>query len=66
MTPEPRHLYSCASVPAGWQTCIDSKELIGPVFQKTTELWAWQRLHLNQFVANMEAEKRASRPETVE
>jgi len=35
--------YSCASVLGGWQTqLVASGELIGPVFNKVTDLRKWQ------------------------
>jgi hypothetical protein len=38
---------TCKNVAGGWQTCIEtSGYLFGPVFNKITDLWAWQRLNL--------------------
>jgi hypothetical protein len=34
----------CVSVAGGWQTCIKGTEVrFGPVYNKITELWAWQK-----------------------
>lgn len=34
----------CKNVPGGWQTAIKQTEVtFGPVFNKITDLWAWQR-----------------------
>jgi hypothetical protein len=42
--------FTCVSVLGGWQTRIrETNLLIGPVFNKTTELWAWQRENLDVF-----------------
>ena len=42
--------FSCVSVPGGWQTEITTKDssqcLIGPVYNRVTDLWAWQRENL--------------------
>ena len=43
--------YQCYSVVGGWQTVqLDSdgepKDFIGPVFNKISDLWAWQRANL--------------------
>ncbi len=41
---------SCISVPGGWQTLVyttDGGEYpFGPVFNKVTDLWDWQRANL--------------------
>jgi hypothetical protein len=38
---------TCKNVAGGWQTCIEtSGYLFGPVFNKITDLWAWQRINL--------------------
>ena len=38
---------TCKNVAGGWQTCIEnSGYLFGPVFNKITDLWAWQRTNL--------------------
>lgn len=42
---------TCISVPGGWQTMVylfnDKKAYpFGPVFNKTTDLWDWQRANL--------------------
>ena len=37
----------CLSVPGGWQTYIQHTEVtFGPVFNKITDLWAWQKTHI--------------------
>lgn len=37
----------CKSVPGGWQSSVEvSGYLFGPVFNKITDLWAWQRVNL--------------------
>lgn len=42
-----KSLYVSASVVGGWQTkVIETQELIGPVFNKITDLWAWQKENL--------------------
>ena len=39
--------YVSASVVGGWQTqVVSTGELIGPVFNKATDLWAWQKENL--------------------
>ena len=39
--------YTCFSVPGGWQTLNNSTQrLLGPVFNRIQELWAWQRNNL--------------------
>jgi hypothetical protein len=42
---------TCISVPGGWQTMVylinDKKAYpFGPVFNKVTDLWDWQRANL--------------------
>jgi hypothetical protein len=41
---------TCISVPGGWQTLVyttDGGEYpFGPVFNKVTDLWDWQRANL--------------------
>lgn len=42
---------TCISVPGGWQTMVylinDKKAYpFGPVFNKVTDLWGWQRENL--------------------
>jgi len=38
---------TCKSVMGGWQTCVaNTGYLFGPVFNKITDLWAWQRVNL--------------------
>lgn len=38
---------TCKNVPGGWQSCVEKTEyLFGPVFNKITDLWAWQRVNL--------------------
>ena len=42
---------TCISVPGGWQTMVylfnDKKAYpFGPVFNKVTDLWGWQRANL--------------------
>lgn len=41
---------SCLSVPGGWQTRVYTADgndwLFGPVFNKVTDLWDWQRANL--------------------
>ena len=41
---------SCLSVPGGWQTVVypadGGKYPFGPVFNKVTDLWDWQRANL--------------------
>jgi len=51
--------YVCISVPGGWQTAVLNtdltvRELIGPVFYGTADLWRWQRenLYKNQEVVS--------------
>lgn len=42
--------FTCISVLGGWQTGIKgSRVVIGPVFNKTTDLWAWQNSNLDVF-----------------
>lgn len=45
---------SCQSVPGGWQTLIErsgaDRLYIGPVYNKLTELWVWQRKNYNRLV----------------
>ena len=37
----------CANVPGGWQTVIEHTEVtFGPVFNKITDLWAWQKANI--------------------
>lgn len=42
--------FGCVSVAGGWQTEITTKDgsrsLLGPVYNRVTDLWAWQRLNL--------------------
>ncbi len=39
--------YTSRSVPGGWQTEDEATgRLIGPVFNKVNDLWAWQRANL--------------------
>lgn len=41
---------SCANVPGGWQTVVYTNDngeyTFGPVFNKVTDLWSWQRANL--------------------
>ena len=37
----------CLSVLGGWQT-MDNGKLIGPVFNKISDLWQWQNENLNK------------------
>ena len=41
---------SCASVPGGWQTVVYTADggdyLFGPVYNRVTDLWDWQRANL--------------------
>jgi len=38
---------NCKSVLGGWQTqVVCSGYLFGPVFNKITDLWEWQRVNL--------------------
>ena len=37
----------CLSVLGGWQT-MDNGILIGPVFNKISDLWQWQNENLNK------------------
>jgi|LakMenEpi03Aug12_release.lakeMendotaPanAssembly.Ray.scaffolds.fasta_scaffold2164715_1 hypothetical protein len=41
---------SCANVPGGWQTVVytaDGGEYsFGPVYNRVTDLWTWQRANL--------------------
>ncbi len=38
---------NCKSVIGGWQTCVaNTGYLFGPVFNKITDLWSWQRTNL--------------------
>ena len=40
-------VYRCVSVINGWQTqCVSTGELIGPAFDRTTDLWEWQKNNL--------------------
>lgn len=40
---------NCKSVLGGWQTqTIESGYLFGPIFNKTTDLWAWQENHISR------------------
>jgi hypothetical protein len=32
----------CVSVLGGWQTQINNRTLVGPVFNKIQDLWEWQ------------------------
>lgn len=35
---------ACKSVVGGWQTVLsETDEVFGPVFNKVTDLWNWQR-----------------------
>jgi len=37
----------CKNVAGGWQTCVvETGYQFGPVFNKITDLWAWQRENL--------------------
>jgi len=37
----------CKNVAGGWQTCVvETGYLFGPVYNKITDLWAWQRENL--------------------
>ncbi len=37
----------CKNVPGGWQSAVEiSGYQFGPVFNKITDLWAWQRTNL--------------------
>jgi hypothetical protein len=39
--------FACVSVPGGWQTqIVETKELIGSVFNNVDDLWAWQGKYL--------------------
>lgn len=41
--------FACKSVLGGWQTIVrigEYEALIGPVFNKSTDLWAWQKDNL--------------------
>lgn len=41
--------YNCTSVLEGWQTKhMPTQQLIGPSFNKITDLWEWQRDNLNR------------------
>ena len=41
----------CANVPGGWQTCVvETGYLFGPVYNKITDLWAWQKQNLYALV----------------
>jgi len=41
---------SCANVPGGWQTVVytadGEKYPFGPVYNRVTDLWDWQRSNL--------------------
>ena len=41
---------SCANVPGGWQTVVyttdNGQYLFGPVYNRVTDLWNWQRANL--------------------
>jgi hypothetical protein len=38
---------TCKNVIGGWQTSVDATGfLFGPVFNKITDLWSWQRTNL--------------------
>lgn len=41
---------SCANVPGGWQTVVytadSGKYPFGPVYNRVTDLWDWQRANL--------------------
>jgi hypothetical protein len=41
---------TCQSVVGGWQTVMmfadGTESLVGPVFNRTTDLWLWQRANL--------------------
>ncbi len=40
-------IVSCLNVPGGWQSQDDvTGDTFGPVFNKCTDLWAWQRANL--------------------
>lgn len=48
---------TCISVLGGWQTSVDGR-LFGPVFNKTTDLWAWQAANrdtISDFAGVLEA-----------
>lgn len=46
---------NCKSVLGGWQTqTIESGYLFGPIFNKTTDLWAWQEKHISRTAACQE------------
>lgn len=41
------NFFACQSVPGGWQIkVIATDDLVGPVFNKTSDLWRWQREYL--------------------
>lgn len=41
---------SCANVPGGWQTVVYTADggeyTFGPVYNRVTDLWDWQRANL--------------------
>ena len=41
---------SCVNVPGGWQTVVYTADggeyLFGPVYNRVTDLWTWQRSNL--------------------
>ena len=55
---------SCISVPGGWQTIVytaDGGEYpFGPVFNKVTDLWGWQRANLFNAVQGYRLMKEAA------
>ena len=56
---------TCISVPGGWQTMVylfnDKKAYpFGPVFNKTTDLWDWQRANLFDVVQGYRLMKEAA------
>lgn len=55
---------SCANVPGGWQTVVytadGNKYPLGPVYNKVTDLWAWQRANLFDVVKGYKLMKEAA------
>jgi len=48
--------YCCLNVVGGWQTCLMTVDydhtidkLIGPVFNKISDLWDWQKENLDLY-----------------
>lgn len=41
--------FACKSVLGGWQTVLrigEHEALIGPIFNSSQDLWAWQKVNL--------------------